>query len=366
MRSVVPVARRNILADRRRLVVATLGVGMAVALILLLEGLWTGLLAQLSAYPDRVGATFFVRQPGARILDEGAVPLAAAGRVRSVPGVQAASPVLARWTVLNLHGSKRVVTVIGFTPGGLGGPWALAGGRSVRGGGEVVIDQALAAEHGIPLGGILPVAGRSFRVVGLSAGTRAFMGTGYVFMSLRSAGTLFGQPSTATFILVRTADPARVKAAIAARTGLSVDSPAVVAAAERAVYARVLGGIFNLMVLIAFAAGTLIVALTVYSAIVERLREYGIAKAMGARRRRLFSIVAGQTLVLSVLGLVAGFLLYVGGSRLIAALRPQFQSELTFRAVLVVVVAAVVMGLLAAVVPTRRVARLDPASVYRG
>src|SRR5512146_2242586 len=131
MRSVVPVARRNILADRRRLVVATLGVGLAVALILLLEGLWSGLLAQLSAYPERVGATFFVRQPGARILDEGAVPLAAASRVRSVPGVQAAGPVLARWTVLNLHGTKRVVTVIGFTPGGPGGPWALAGGRTV-------------------------------------------------------------------------------------------------------------------------------------------------------------------------------------------------------------------------------------------
>lgn len=366
MRAVVPVARRNILADRRRLVVATIGVGLAVALILLLEGLWSGLLTQLSAYPDRVGATFFVRQPGARILDEGAVPLSAAGRVRSVPGVQAAGPVLARWTVLNLHGTKRVVTVIGFAPGGLGGPWALAGGRTVRGDGEVVIDQALAAEHGIAVGGTLPIAGRMFRVAGLSAGTRAFMGTGYVFMSLRSAGALLGQPSAATFILVRTADPARVKAAIAARTGLSVNAPAVVAAAERDVYAGVLGRIFDLMVLIAFAAGTLIVALTVYSAIVERLREYGIAKAMGARRGRLFRIVAGQSLVLSVLGLAAGFVLYAGGSWLIAALRPQFQSELTLRAFGVVVAAAAAMGLLAAVVPTRRVARLDPASVYRG
>jgi putative ABC transport system permease protein len=366
VRSVIPVARRNLLADRRRLVVATLGVGLAVALILLLEGLWSGLLAQLSAYPDRVGAAFFVRQPGAKILDEGAVPLTAAGRVRLIPGVQVASPVLARWTVLDLHGTKRVVTVIGFTPGGLGGPWALAKGRNVRGAGEVVMDQALAAEHGITLGGILPVAGRSFRVVGLSSGTRAFMGTGYVFMSLPSAGTLLGQPSAATFVLVRTTDPTRVKAAIAARTGLSVDSPAVVAAAERGVYTKVLGRIFNLMVLIAFAAGTLIVALTVYSTIAERLREYGIAKAMGARRARLFSIVAGQTLMLSALGLAAGFLLYLGGSRLIVALRPQSASELTPRAVVIVVVAAVVMGLLAAVVPTRRVARLDPASVYRG
>lgn len=366
MRSVVPVARRYVLAERRRLAIAILGVGLAVALILLLEGLWSGLLTEISAYPARVGATLFVRQPGARTLGEGVVPVTAAGRVRAVHGVEAAGPVLTRWVVLSLHGQKQVVTVIGFTPGGLGGPWALAGGRTVRGDGQVVMDQTLAAEHGITLGGTLRVAGRPFRVVGLSSGTRAFMGTGYLFMSLRSAQALLGAAKAATFILVRTADPVAVKAAITGRTGLSVDSPDLVAAAERNLYTGIMGQIFNLMVVIAFAAGTLIVALTVYSAVADRLREYGIAKALGARRGRLFRIVAGQTLVLSGLGLIAGFLLYLGGSRLIAGLWPQFQAELTLRAVGIVTVAALFMGLLAALMPTRRVARLDPASVYRG
>lgn len=366
MRPVVPVARRNILADRRRLAVAVLGVGLAVGLILLLEGLWSGLLTQLSAYPDQVGATFFVRQPGARNLGEGAIPVAAASRVRAVPGVEAASPVLTRWVVLDLHGQKQVVTLVGFTPGGLGGPWALSGGRTVQGDGQVVMDQTLATEHGIALGRTLRVAGRSFRVVGLSSGTRAFMGTGYVFMSLRSAQSLLGAAGTATFVLVRTAGPGPVKAAIAGRTGLAVDRPDAVAAAERDTYANILGRIFNLMVVIAFAAGTLIVALTVYSAIVDRIRDYGIAKALGARLGRLFRIVVGQTLVLSALGLAAGLLLYLAGSRLIAALWPQFQAELTLRAVGVVAVTALFMGLLAALVPARRVARLDPASVYRG
>jgi putative ABC transport system permease protein len=366
MRSQVPVARRNILADRRRLAIAVLGVGLAVGLIFLLEGLWSGLLTQISAYPDRVGATFFVRQPGAKALGDGVIPVTAAGRVRAVPGVQAAGPVLTRWVVLNLHGQKQVVTVVGFTPGRLGGPWALADGRTVQGGGEVVMDQTLAAGHGITLGAALRVAGRPFRVVGLSSGTRASMGTGYLFMSLDSAQALLGAAGSATFVLVRTAGLARVKAAIAARTGLAVDSPEVVAMAERNLYAGIMGQIFSLMVVIAFTAGTLIVALTVYSAIVDRLREYGIAKALGARRGRLFQIVAGQTLVLSALGLAAGFVLYVAGSQLIAAIWPQFQAELTLRAAGVVTVAALFMGLLAALVPARRVARLDPASVYRG
>ena len=361
----VPVAWRNILAERRRLAIAVLGAGLAVALILLLEGLWSGLLTQISAYPDHVRATFFVRQPGAKTLSEGVVPASAAGRVRAVPGVAAAGPVLTRWVVLDLHGRKQVVTVVGFTPGSLGGPWALAAGRTVGADGEVVIDRTLAAEHAITLGGTLGVTGRSFRVVGLSSGTRSFMGTGYLFMSLHSAQAMFGAENTATFVLVRAAGPVAVRAAIAGRTGLSVASPDLVAAAEQNLYAGIMGKIFNLMVVIAFAAGTLIVALTVYSAISDRLGEYGIAKALGARRGRLFRIVAGQTTVLSGLGLVAGLLLYLGGSRLITALWPQFQIELTFRALGVVTVAALLMGMLAALVPTRRVARLDPASVYR-
>src|SRR6266542_2173868 len=71
----VPVARRNLLADRRRLAIGTLGVGLAIALMLLLEGLWGGVLAGITAYPDRAGATFFVREPDAMALAKGAVPL---------------------------------------------------------------------------------------------------------------------------------------------------------------------------------------------------------------------------------------------------------------------------------------------------
>ena len=104
----------------------------------------------------------------------------------------------------------------------------------------------------------------------------------------------------------------------------------------------------------AFVAGTLIVALTVYSAIVERIREYFITKAMGAGRARLFGIVLGQTLVLAGLGTVAGFVVYQGAYRLIALARPQFWVRLTPATVLLVLTAAVLMALLAAVVPTRR------------
>src|SRR3546814_4052490 len=75
---------------------------------------------------------------------------------------------------------------------------------------------------------------------------------------------------------------------------------------------------------VAFAIGSLVVALTTYSAIVDRRREYGIVKAMGADGRRLLQLAVGQTVIVPAIGLVVGGVLFVVARALIDALRPQF------------------------------------------
>ena len=56
----VPVGRRNLFADRRRLVISVVGVAAALALIRLLQGLWLGFQRQITAYEDNVGADPFI------------------------------------------------------------------------------------------------------------------------------------------------------------------------------------------------------------------------------------------------------------------------------------------------------------------
>lgn len=57
----VPLARRNLLAEPRRLAAsaAGVGVGMAIMLVLLLDGLWAGVESSITTYEDDVGP----RQP---------------------------------------------------------------------------------------------------------------------------------------------------------------------------------------------------------------------------------------------------------------------------------------------------------------
>jgi len=91
-----------------------------------------------------------------------------------------------------------------------------------------------------------------------------------------------------------------------------------------------------------------------------------LVRAIGARGSTLTALAVRQTLAIAVLGLLAGGVLYVVGRALITAWRPQFSVVLTPGGLARAVAAALLMGLVAAVVPARRLVATDPASAYRG
>lgn len=363
----VPLARRNALADRQRLAIAVFGVGLALGLIFLLEGLWQGFRLQISAYEDHVGADLFVAQSGTQnfLSDTSIIPTSVVEEIRSMPGVEQAHPILARFVVLELHDEKQFMFLIAAQPDKLGEPWLMRAGRRVASTDEAVIDHTLAGQHGIEVGDRIEINGRDFAVVGLSGDTRSWMAS-FVFISHAAGEQLFNAPGSSSHVLVKTADPGPVASEIERLTGLTAIPSARMAANDRSLLTEIVGAPLNVMVVAAFLAGTIIVALTVYSAIIDRIREYGIARAMGARAGLLFRVVLGQTMVLAALGVVTGFAVYEVAWRLVAVVSPQFWVRLTPGTVLGVLAAALGMALLAAVVPTRRVVRLDPASVYRG
>lgn len=361
----VPLGWRNLTADRRRLLASVTGVGLAIMLILLLDGMWTGLKAQTRLYTDKAGADLYVMQDGMRELhDGGAIPLSAVDEIRATPGVDWAEPVRGSHVILELHGTKLGPYLVGTGTDAPGGAWSIRDGRGVRADDEIVVDGVMADRHGIDVGDRVDVMGTSFRVVGLSSGTAGFM-TSYVFVTHAATDALFDAPGTTSYVLVGTSQPEAVRNRLTAAGFNTLTADEIAANAEE-LASGIFSGPFRLMVIVAFAAGTLIVTLTAYTAIVERRREYGIVKALGAGGGRLVAIAVGQTLVLALLGLLVGGLLFLAGREIIIAARPQFAVAITSAALLRAAAAAVVMALLAAVVPARRLGRLDPATAYRG
>ena len=364
MHGTVPLARRNLLAEPRRLAASVAGVGLAVMLILLLEGMWAGIQQQARAYTDRAGADLYVLQPGVRDLTPGVgtVPLSTLDTVRADPDVEWAAPVRSAFVILQLHGRKVAVTLVGSVPDRPGGPWSVTSGRAPKADDEIVVGNVLARRHDIDVGDRVDVMGDQFRVVGRSD-TTGFMFS-YVFVTHAALDRLSDTSGLTNVILVGTSQPAAVAQRL--RTaGLNVLDHDTVGANDVRFVTGIFGSPIRLMVGIGFAGGTLIIALTAYTAILERRREYGIVKAMGATWRRLVRVAVAQTFVFAGLGLVAGLGLFVAGRAVIAATSPQFTVLLTTGAVSRVAVAAAAMALLAAVVPARRLARLEPAVAYR-
>ena len=95
-------------------------------------------------------------------------------------------------------------------------------------------------------------------------------------------------------------------------------------------------------------------------------REYGIVKAIGGTRRHLVALAVDGTLALAAMGLVAGWVFFVFGRLVIVveqaaverACSPPVPSDGPR-------IAALVMALVAGVIPARRLARLEPAVAYR-
>ena len=364
MHGKVPLARRNTLAEPRRLIAAGATVGLAIMLILILDGLWTGITRNVTTYQDHVGADLYVAQPSTRnfLGAVSLIPRSTVDEVRRQPDVDWASPVRTFLAIVGLHDAKVPVSVIGWDDGEHGGPWEISDGRAPESDDEVAIGRVMADRHGLAVGDSFELMGRAFRIVGTSTDT--FM-LAFVFMTHDATDTLLGSPDTTSFVLVGTDRPAEVRAALAA-TGLAVLDRDELAANDLAIMTRAYQVPLRVMRGVAFGIGIVVIALSVYTAMMDRRREYGIVKAMGATRLHLVSLAIRQTLIVAAAGLIAGSLLFVVGRAVITEVRPQFDVILTSTIVLRAIGAAALMAVLASVIPARRLARLEPATAYRG
>lgn len=361
----VPLARRNLFAEPRRLIASAAGVGLALMLILLLDGLWAGIDAKTTVYEDHSGADLYIAQAGTRnfFSTTSVIPASTVQEVAADPDVDWAAPVRGLFSIMQLHETKVPAYLVGWEPGQHGGPWDLVEGRAPQNDSEIAVGQVLAQRHGIDVGDRLEILGRPFNVVG-TANADMFMSS-FVFMTHAATDQILRSPDTTSFVLVGTDRPDQVRARLES-TGLAVLDRDELKANDLAVMSRPFAVPLRVMVAVAFAIGSLVIALTAYSAIVEHRRDYGIYKALGAARSHLYRVALTQTGILAGLGLIAGAALFFAGRALITTIRPQFAIVLTAGIVARAVAAAVVMALVAAVLPARRLARLDPSTAYRG
>ena len=369
---VARLARDNVLRNPRRSA-ATMG-ALAVGLIL---AAGTGVLAASATSSVHAGIQ---TASNADLYLEGGLPLTAVARLAALPEVGAALPLDTGH--VRVGGAR--IGVDGVDPQAADRVLNLgirAGSVQALGrpGGGVLISARLAADHSWHLGSIVPVgftevgATRQLPVVGVFRADRLFGSE--LILPLNLVERYFPlNRGMADQVPVRVApktSPATLRAAVQKVLASHPD----VTVRDRAAYQREragdlgdLGGVLGLLtalVLLAVGIATLGIANTLALAVFERTREFGMLRAVGMTARQLAAMVCWESAIIAISGALLGTTLGAGlGAALASAITVQQAGVATIvlpaRQLLVDLALASTAGLVAAAVPARRAARLNP------
>lgn len=365
----VPIARRSLAADRFRLLLSVLGVALSIMLILVLQGLFSGVNKQVTAYLENSSADIVVAERGLHnfLGARSVVSNENLDIARDDPDVQEVVPVVVQYVVLELGGRREFMLLVGFDPETGGGPWEMARGSSAIDDEGLVLDEVTADRHDLAPGDQMDVLGTRLAIHGISGGTSSWM-TGTVFVTADTGSRILGtggMPAFGLVSLVDGADPEQVASRVEDATGLTVTARTDMSANDIELYAAVFNGPLALMVGIAFLVGVSLVGLTIHTATVERTKEYGALKAIGIGNPALYAIVVKQAGLASAAGLVLGVLLTYVVKITLESFAPQFLVVIDAGMIARVGIIALAMSGLAALLPARAIARIDPAIAFR-
>jgi putative ABC transport system permease protein len=369
MKRRVPLARRALFQDRRRALLAAGGVAAALLLVLMLQGIFDGAMRQVTAYVRAMPADAIVSQKDVRTMhmSSSALDVRTPSEVARVPGVAWAEGVRYTTTfVVNNRGDQQLSYVIGYnTATGRGGPRRFSAGRAPRRG-EIALEQIMAHRLGVRIGDIVDVFNDHYRVVGLFHGgttisnSIAFI-TSNDFAAHRGdvvAYVLVGaRPGVSANELVGRLSRAFPNDTVQTRTGF--------AHSEAALVKDMSADLMRIMSTVGLLIALAVIALTLFSLTLAKLREHAVVKALGGRTRSMMAVVLTQAAWLVALAVITATVIAIALGRLVGAVAPSISVAVEPASVIRVAVSAAIIGAVGALIPLRRVVRVDPASAFR-
>ena len=346
-----------------RAVVSAAGVALGVCLVMLFTGLARGLSNDLQRRSQNLRAEIiFTRSGGTELMSTTAnLPVKYAEELLKVEGVAAAVPDIRYVSQGGKGFGFEQVEGVDWDEFAAMNEMQLVSGRAPQGVDEVVIDEAKARNNNLQVGGELKLFGNQpYKVTGVytpEAGPR-------VKMSLAAMQDALEAPGKCTWIYVKLKNPdqavemaRRIDEALPGnKIQLTRD---IITNIEKSI--PYLGVFLRTLVGLSALVSGLVVMLAMYTTITERTREIGILKALGASRGFIVGEIEKEAVLISVVGVAAGFALSFAVGYLIQrayALPFEYSWSWGLTAALI----GLLGGALGALYPAVRAANLDPVS----
>jgi len=378
----VPLAWRNLLANKPRLLRSSGGIGFAVLLMLMQLGFERAFFnASLEVIRLLDGEIFLQRASKYRFATKDPFPARDLETARAIAGVATAWPLYADWHHLfwrNPSDDKDfLVRVFAFDPDQpvlslpeLDGHPTDAGDPDTA-----IVDRRARRFVGMdPPPRTAALNGTKINITGSFALGPDFENDGTVVVADRTFAKLLpgpggGPPDVELGVIKLTpgSDPTALQQAITAAvpTNIAVLTKPQLLELERKFQADVssAGPIFAMGTLVGFIVGMLISYQIIYTDLAEQQPQYATMKAMGYRSGYLVRVVLEQAVLSALTGWVPAFLLAILLFRIVGeiALLPL---RMTLELALVSLALTLGMCLISAVLAVRRVVTADPAEVF--
>jgi putative ABC transport system permease protein len=333
-------------------------IGLQVFLILLIVGLTSGILSDWRARAEGVGADIIVQPPNSSIFfsfSSAVIPQSQVARIEKLPGIDEVAPVVVVVDTTTLG----VIYGIDYARfNGLSAGFTFVSGGPFAGPDDVIADDLAAQARKLRVGSNVSLMNRNFRVSGIVVHGKGAR----FFVPMETAQEIAGAARRVSMIYVRsTGNTERVRAELirllpSYRIRSMAEFMSLMTSSSLPELRPFLRSFVGLGVVISF----LVVLLTMYTLVLERRREIGILKAIGASRLEICWLIVAEALMLVALGVVVGLAGTYGTTLLLHHTSPTLQIQITadwiFRSILVAIAGA----LAGAAYPAIRAAQSDP------
>ena len=346
-----------------RSLISMVAIALEVTLILLVVGLLLGMLNDSKQRSAGIGADVIVMPPGSSFLFglTGAPMSIKVGQILAkLPHVATVAPVV---TQISTSGAVEVIAGIDLDSyQRLSGPFHYVSGGPFQGPDDALVDDLFARSKKVHVGDSIEILNHNFRIAGIveqGKGARKFL-------QLPVLQDLMGAQGKASIFYVKTDNPGDAD--------VVVDEVKRVPGMERYVATSMayylsmmtpsnipgLTKVIDVVIGISVVIGFIVIFQAMYTAVMERTREIGILKSMGASKLYIVNVVLRETVLLAIggilLGIAVSFAARVGLLQKLPLLRVMITTDWIVKATMIAIVGAIA----GALYPAYKAAQKDP------
>jgi putative ABC transport system permease protein len=297
---------RNLVHRPMRTLIGAMGIAVEVALVVLIVGLTSGLLTETAKRIEGIGADIMLQPPNASFLftfGTAPMPIKIGDKLAELKYVQSVAPVL---FLFNTSGVELVYGIDSESFRDVSGGFVFLQGHDLEGPDDILVDDIAAKAKKVQMGQTFRIFEHDWHVAGIvehGKGSR-------LFVPLATLQELASARDKASIFFVKCTRPEHTEDVMEnmrhVLPGYTVRPLKDYLSLMTSTNIPGLETFINAMIMLAITIGLLVIFLTMYTTVIERTRDIGVLKSLGANHWFVVRALLSESAALCLLGVAAG------------------------------------------------------------